>query len=226
MNVERRWCSSWVAVIGTTVAPWQLFFQQSNIVDKRITPRHINFHERVRHGPRGVRHRDLGQYLHAHPRRQRRRSCGTTFYGHYQGGGAVSSGLAETIGHGSGVIFAIILLNASIIGAAAVTLATSYAFGDVFGMRSSLDRSFKEAKAFYALFSAIVVIAAAIVLIPHAPLGLITESVQALAGVLLPRRPSLPCCSATTRSCSGRGSTLRGSTRWPLSSSRCSWRSR
>jgi len=51
------------------------------------------------------------------------------------------------------VVFAVILLNASIIGAAAVTLATSYAFGDVAGMRSSLDRSFKEAKSFYALFS-------------------------------------------------------------------------
>jgi len=35
-----------IAVIGTTVAPWQLFFQQSNIVDKRITPRVINY-ERI-----------------------------------------------------------------------------------------------------------------------------------------------------------------------------------
>src|SRR5437588_410124 len=35
-----------VAIVGTTVAPWQLFFQQSNIVDKRITPRWINY-ERV-----------------------------------------------------------------------------------------------------------------------------------------------------------------------------------
>ena len=35
-----------IAIIGTTVAPWQLFFQQSNIVDKRITPRWINY-ERI-----------------------------------------------------------------------------------------------------------------------------------------------------------------------------------
>jgi len=28
-----------IAIVGTTVAPWQLFFQQSNVVDKRITPR-------------------------------------------------------------------------------------------------------------------------------------------------------------------------------------------
>ena len=84
------------------------------------------------------------------------------------------------------VLFAVILLNASIIGAASVTLSTSYAFGDVFGMRHSLHRSWREAKFFYASFTAMVAVAAGIVLLPHAPLGLITTGVQALAGVLLP----------------------------------------
>ncbi len=78
------------------------------------------------------------------------------------------------------------LLNASLIGAAAVTLATSYAFGDVFGAKHSLNRGPLDAKAFYASFTLMVVAAAGIVLIPGAPLGLITTSVQALAGVLLP----------------------------------------
>jgi Mn2+/Fe2+ NRAMP family transporter len=35
-----------IAIVGTTVASWQLFFQQSNVVDKRITPRWIG-HERA-----------------------------------------------------------------------------------------------------------------------------------------------------------------------------------
>ena len=83
-------------------------------------------------------------------------------------------------------IFAIILLNASIIGAAAVTLSTSYAFGDVFGARHSLHRSWKEAKLFYGTFSGMVLLAAGLILIPGAPLGVITTGVQALAGVLLP----------------------------------------
>ncbi len=90
------------------------------------------------------------------------------------------------MGHATGAIFAIILLNASIIGAASVTLATSYAFGDMFGARHSLHRSWKDAKFFYGAFTAMVVLAAGIVIIPGAPLGLITTSVQALAGVLLP----------------------------------------
>jgi hypothetical protein len=112
--------------------------------------------------------------------------AGTPLFGHFTDALGVAHGLTTYVGHGSGAIFAIILLNASIIGAASVTLATSYAFGDVFGAHHSLHRSWKEAKGFYGAFTAIVVLAATIVLIPGAPLGVITTSVQALAGVLLP----------------------------------------
>ncbi len=86
----------------------------------------------------------------------------------------------------AGALYALVLLNASLIGAGALTLSTSYAFGDIFGTKSSLHRSFADAKTFYAIFSLLIVGAAAIVLIPGAPLGIITLAVQALAGVLLP----------------------------------------
>jgi hypothetical protein len=56
----------------------------------------------------------------------------------------------------------------------------------VFGARHSLHRSFFQAKGFYASFALLVACAAGIVLIPGAPLGVITTAVQALAGVLLP----------------------------------------
>ena len=84
------------------------------------------------------------------------------------------------------LLFALLLLDASIVGASAVTLATSYAFGDIFGLRHSLHRGVREAKLFYSSYTGMVVLAAAITLIPRAPLGLITTAVQALAGILLP----------------------------------------
>ena len=74
----------------------------------------------------------------------------------------------------------------AVIGASAVTLSTSYAFGDVFGIKHSLHRKFREAKAFYIIYGTMIVVAASIVLIPGTPLGLLTEAVQALAGILLP----------------------------------------
>jgi NRAMP (natural resistance-associated macrophage protein)-like metal ion transporter len=171
-----------IAIVGTTVAPWQLFFQQSNIVDKRITPRYLNY-ERV-DTVIGSFVTVLGASLivitaafaFAH----------TPLSGTFTNAAGVAHGLTRFLGHASGTLFALVLLNASIIGAAAVTLSTSYAFGDIFGMRHSLHRRVREAKFFYASYSGIVGFAAVIVLIPGAPLGLITTSVQALAGVLLP----------------------------------------
>jgi Mn2+/Fe2+ NRAMP family transporter len=171
-----------MAIVGTTVAPWQLFFQQSNIVDKRITPRWINY-ERVDTVLGSIVTVFAASILvavvavaFAH----------TSLAGEFKNAGSVASGLKKYVGSAAGTLFAIILLNASIIGAASVTLATSYAFGDMFGARHSLHRSWREAKFFYGVFSAMVVAAAVIVIIPGAPLGLITTSVQALAGVLLP----------------------------------------
>jgi NRAMP (natural resistance-associated macrophage protein)-like metal ion transporter len=171
-----------IAMVGTTVAPWQLFFQQSNVIDKRITTRWINYEraDTVIGSVVVVIGATLLIAATAFP------FANTPLYGHFTNAEGVARGLEHTLGHPTGVLFALVLLNASIIGAGAVTLSTSYAFGDVFGLRHSLHRPPSEAKFFYGSFVTLVALACAIVLIPGAPLGLITVAVQALAGVLLP----------------------------------------
>jgi Mn2+/Fe2+ NRAMP family transporter len=171
-----------IAVVGTTVAPWQLFFQQSNIIDKRITPRWINYERADTVIGAFVVVLGAGALIAV----TAFAFAGTPDFGHFTNAGAVATELAHHLGATAGTFFAIVLLNASLIGAAAVTLATSYAFGDVFGAKHSLNRGPLDAKLFYASFSVMVAAAAGVVLIPGAPLGLITTSVQALAGVLLP----------------------------------------
>src|ERR1039457_6914337 len=171
-----------IAIVGTTVAPWQLFFQQSNIIDKRITPRWINY-ERADTFIGSLVVVLAASILVVVPAAA---FSGTKAFGAFTDAGGVARGLEHYVGRRAGAIFAIILLNASIIGAAAVTLSTSYAFGDVFGARHSLHRSWRDAKLFYGTFSGMVALAAGLILIPGAPLGLITTGVQALAGVLLP----------------------------------------
>jgi NRAMP (natural resistance-associated macrophage protein)-like metal ion transporter len=171
-----------IAVVGTTVAPWQLFFQQSNIIDKRITPRWINYERADTVIGAFVVVIGAGALIAV----TAFAFGGTSDFGRFSDAGATASELARHLGSTAGVFFAIVLLNASLIGAAAVTLATSYAFGDVFGAKHSLNRGPLDAKLFYASFSLMVIAAAGVVLIPGAPLGLITTSVQALAGVLLP----------------------------------------
>jgi len=171
-----------IAIVGTTVAPWQLFFQQSNVIDKRITPRWLNY-ERA--------DTVIGSFVvilgAAALMIAVSSGLGSThLYGQFGDAGTVASGLARTLGPAAGDLFAIALLNAAIIGAAAVTLASSYAFGDVFRRPHSLHHGLGKANLFHGSYAAMVLLAAAIVLIPGAPLGTITTAVQALAGVLLP----------------------------------------
>jgi NRAMP (natural resistance-associated macrophage protein)-like metal ion transporter len=171
-----------IGMVGTTVAPWQLFFQQSNVIDKRLTPRWMSYERTdtvmgafiVIVGAAALIIVAAFGFM------------GTSYAGNFSNAQAVASGLAKTISPLAGSLFALALLNASIIGAGAVTLSTSYAFGDVFGIKHSLHRSWRDAKGFYSIYAAMILVAAGVVLIPRAPLGLITLAVQALAGVLLP----------------------------------------
>lgn len=171
-----------IAIVGTTVGPWQLFFQQSYVIDKRITTRFVSY-ERI----------DLmiGIVLVIIGAVAMMAFTAATFAGHpefgnFQHAGAVAAGLEKYVGRTAGVFFALALLDASVIGAMAVSLATAYAIGDVLSLRHSLHRKPGDAKAFYAVYGGLVVLAAALVLAPGTPLGLLTNAVQTLAGVLLP----------------------------------------
>jgi Mn2+/Fe2+ NRAMP family transporter len=171
-----------VALVGATVAPWQLFFQQSNVVDKRITTRFLGY-ERADTA--------LGTVLFAVGALGVLLACdfafgSTALHGAFTSGGATAAGLRTRAGSAAGALFAIALGVGSVLGASAVTLATSYAVGDYFGLRHSLHRRWRDAKAFHRTYAAAVLAAATVVLIPRVPLGLLTVAVQALAGVLLP----------------------------------------
>ena len=171
-----------IAIVGTTVAPWQLFFQQSNVIDKRITPRWLNYERAdtvigsfvVIAGAAALMIAAAFAFGH------------TPLFGQFGDAGTVANQLSSTVGHAAGDIFAIITLNAAFIGACAVTLASSYAFGDVFNMKHSLHRRATDARGFYITYAVMVVAAAGVVLTPGAPLGIMVTAVQALAGILLP----------------------------------------
>jgi Mn2+/Fe2+ NRAMP family transporter len=171
-----------IGIVGTTVAPWQLFFQQSYVIDKRITPRFIPYEKAdlvigiavVIVGGAAI----MGAATAAF--------AGTPASGHFTDAAGLAAGLAAYAGKAAGALFAIALLDAAIIGAFAVSLSTAYALGDVLGLKHSLHRGVRHAKGFYLMYAALIGSAAAIVLIPGSPLGLFTEGVQVLAGVLLP----------------------------------------
>ncbi|MGB6176087.1 MAG: divalent metal cation transporter, partial [Methylocella sp.] len=106
--------------------------------------------------------------------------------GYFADAGAVASGIGKYAGRAAGAMFAIALIDASVIGASAVSLSTAYAIGDVLSLKHSLHRKPSDAKGFYSVYCGLIVVAAGLVLAPGAPLGLLTNAVQTLAGVLLP----------------------------------------
>ena len=176
-----------IAIVGTTVAPWQMFFQQSNVVDKRITPRWLDYEKAdtalgavvVVIGAAAIMMATASAFT------------GTSDFGHFTDAYGVARGLHVHISPVVGAIFALLLLDASIVGASAVTLTTSYAFGDMFGLGFSLHRGLGEAKLFYGFYAVMVALAA------PCSRNLVLSSlrrrafferrlVQALAGILLP----------------------------------------
>lgn len=171
-----------IGIVGTTVAPWQLFFQQSYVIDKRITPRFMKYEKADLWI--GIMFVLIGAVAMIG-------FSAALFNGHPEAGnftdaGGIIAGLEKYAGRTSATLFAVALLDACIIGAAAVSLSTAYAIGDVFKIRHSLHRGVSDAKGFYLVYFGIVAAAATLVLIPGSPLGLLTEAVQTLAGVLLP----------------------------------------
>ena len=171
-----------IGIVGTTVAPWQLFFQQSYVIDKRITPRFIRYERldlwigiaMVIVGAGAIMAFTAATF------------AGQPEFGNFTDAGGIAAGIGKYVGRTAGVMFAIALIDAALIGASAVSLSTAYAIGDVFSTRHSLHRKVGDAKAFYAVYVLLIGLAAAIVLIPGSPLGLLTLAVQVLAGVLLP----------------------------------------
>jgi hypothetical protein len=152
------------------------------VIDKRITPRFIKYEKAdlwigiaiVVLGAAAL----MGATAAAF--------AGSGAAGHFTDSAELAHGVALYAGRVAGALFAVALLDAAIIGAFAVSLSSAYAIGDVLGMKHSLHRGVGQAKGFYALYAALICAAATIVLIPGSPLGLITEGVQVLAGVLLP----------------------------------------
>ena len=172
-----------VAVVGTTIEPWQLFFQQSNVVDKRITPRWMNY-ERLDTG--------LGVLIQVIGAAALMAACAfglahTKAFGNFADLSSTAADLQRYVGHGAGYLLALAALDGSLIGANLTALTTSYTLGDVSGkVRHSLHWKPRQAPFFYGLYGALVGLAAIVTLAWGNDLGVVIDGVEALNGILLP----------------------------------------
>ncbi|MHB8348344.1 MAG: NRAMP family divalent metal transporter [Acidiferrobacterales bacterium] len=166
-----------MANIGTTIAPWMLFFQQSAVVDKGMTEKDI---------PWGKFDTMLGSLVTGLVGVFVVIVGGTALRGVNIDSAAQASRLLMGVNHYLGTFMAIGLFDAGLLGAICISLASSWAFGEIFGWAHSLNNKIKEAPWFYANYFITLITAGMVVLIPKAPLVLITLFVQVVAVTLLP----------------------------------------
>jgi Mn2+/Fe2+ NRAMP family transporter len=166
-----------MANIGTTIAPWMLFFQQSSVVDKGLTEKDIRC---------GKIDTLIGAFFTVLVAVVLIIVCGTLLKGQdIQDAAAAAKAIMPT-SKWIGTIFAIGLFDAGLLGAVCISLASSWAFGEVFGWAHSLNNKVREAPWFYAYYFFDLLLAGTVVLIPKAPLVLITLFVQVIATTLMP----------------------------------------
>jgi Mn2+/Fe2+ NRAMP family transporter len=166
-----------MANIGTTIAPWMLFFQQSAVVDKGMQEKDI---------PWGKFDTLLGSVLTIVVAIFIVIVTGTTLNGtDIESAGQAAEHLMKTDRY-VGTFMAIGLFDAGLLGAICISLASSWAFGEIFGWAHSLNQNIKQARWFYASYFFTLITAGLVVLIPGAPLVLITLFVQVIAVTLLP----------------------------------------
>ena len=166
-----------MANIGTTIAPWMVFFQQSTVVDKGVAEKDLKW-SRLDTAIGAVLTVIVAVFVIA--------VTGKLLYGVNIQSAAEAAIKLMPINKYVGTLVAIGLFDAGLLGAVCISLASSWAFGEVFGWAHSLNKKIREAPWFYAYYFAMLFFAGIVVIIPNAPLILITLFVQVAATTLLP----------------------------------------
>jgi Mn2+/Fe2+ NRAMP family transporter len=168
-----------IAIVGTTIAPWQLFFQQSCVADKRLRFADLKLARldtllgAIAVVAFAACMLLVGDAMHRN---------GLS----YQDPAQMADALIPTIGGAGRVLILLLMCNAALLGATAISLSSAWAWGEVMGWRNTLEARIDQAPQFYAAYAICVAAAAGLVLIPDAPLQAIILGVQVLAGVMLP----------------------------------------
>jgi len=170
-----------IGLIGTTITPWMQFYLQASIVEKGIDRRHYSLSRWdviV-----GCIVTDVIAFFIVV-------ACAATI--HKTGGGEIKDAadaamaLGPFAGRFASLLFAVGLVNASLLSAAILPLATAYNVCEGLGFESGIERRFSEAPIFYWLYTLLIASGAGFVLIPKLPLLKVILLSQVANGVLLP----------------------------------------
>ncbi|OLD56626.1 MAG: divalent metal cation transporter [Bacillati bacterium ANGP1] len=169
-----------IGVIGTTIAPWMQFYQQAAVVDKGLTAEEYRL-TRLDTYLGMITTNVVAFFIIV--------ACGATLFVHgieIRDAKDAAVALAPLAGRYASLLFAVGLLNAAIFSVAIIPLSTAYAVCEAFGWEAGLNRTVRDAPAFFGIFAVMLGAAGLVVLIPELPLVRVMLLSQILNGILLP----------------------------------------
>jgi len=169
-----------VTIIGTTIAPWMQFYQQSAIADKGLKAADYSY-ERLDVILGSLFAIGVAAFITI--------SCAATLNAsgvRIETAKDAALALRSLAGRYAATLFALGLLNASLFSAAILPLTTAYVVCEAFGWESGVSKKVREAPAFFFMFTAFIVVGAGVILLPVRSLIQLMIASQTLNGVLLP----------------------------------------
>jgi Mn2+/Fe2+ NRAMP family transporter len=170
-----------VALVGTTITPWMQFYLQASVVDKGLRTSELQY-ERADVFIGSLVTDVIAFFIIV--------ATAATLHvsGHTNIADAkdAAQGLAPLAGDFAKVLFVAGLVGASLLAASVLPLSTAYAITEAFGWERGVGHSIRDAPAFFIIFTGLIVIGAAAVLVPGLPLATVTILSQDVDGLILP----------------------------------------
>jgi Mn2+/Fe2+ NRAMP family transporter len=181
LRMEPDYILLFVGTVGATITPYMQLFQQSSVVEKGVARRHYG-PERLDAYVGAVFSNPIAAFI----------IIATAATLHVAGQTEVETAadaaqaLRPVAGDAARALFGVGLLGASMLAAGVLPVATSYSVSEGFGFCKGVNLDFRRARFFLGLFSALILVGAAIALIPNVPLIPLLVLIQVLNGVMLP----------------------------------------
>ena len=169
-----------VGVVGATISPWQMFYLQGAVVEKEVSLTNLKY-SKLDAISGALAESVIGFFIVL--------ACAVTIFAYgipVNTVADISRALVPLAGNYASILFAFGFLNASILSASIVPLATAYLVCESLGVESGVNKSFREAPIFHGLYLGLISLACIIILIPNAPLLLILYLSQVINGMVIP----------------------------------------
>jgi NRAMP (natural resistance-associated macrophage protein)-like metal ion transporter len=179
-EMEVHYISILIGLVGTTITPWEMFYNQAAVVDKGVGERQAKLASYDSYSGAVVA-MIIAFFIIL--------TTAATLWANGQPADSVedvAQALEPIAGSFAAELFAIGLLNAALMAMAVLPLSTAYAVCEAFGWERSVNRGVRQAPVFFGLFGALLVFGAAAVLLPGVPLFFLLVLPNVLGGMLLP----------------------------------------